>query len=76
MRSIPSDIEIARSVQLSPISSIAGKLGLNEDVLEQYGKFKAKVLVNLFRRHLFVLLQSWFLSLLLIRRLLARAKQL
>ena len=46
MRSIPSDIEIARSVQLSPISSIAGKLGLNEDVLEQYGKFKAKVLVK------------------------------
>ena len=46
MRSIPSDIEIASSVQLSPISSIAGKLGLNEDVLEQYGKFKAKVLVK------------------------------
>ena len=46
MRSIPSDIEIARSVQLSPISSIAGKLGLNEDVLEQYGKFNAKVLVK------------------------------
>lgn len=46
MRSIPSDIEIARSVQLSPISSIAGKLGLNEDILEQYGKFKAKVLVK------------------------------
>lgn len=46
MRSIPSNIEIARSVQLSPISSIAGKLGLNEDVLEQYGKFKAKVLVK------------------------------
>ena len=38
-----TDIEIANSVKLRPISEIAGKLGLIEDDFEQYGKYKAKV---------------------------------
>ncbi len=38
-----SDIEIAQSAQLRDINVIAAKLGLNGDVLEQYGKYKAKV---------------------------------
>ena len=38
-----TDIEIANSVELRPISEIAGKLGLKEDDFEQYGKYKSKV---------------------------------
>ncbi len=38
-----TDIEIAREVKLKPITEIAEKLGLFEDDLELYGKYKAKV---------------------------------
>ncbi len=38
-----SDIEIAHSVKLQPIQSIAAKIGISEDVLEPYGKYIAKV---------------------------------
>ena len=38
-----SDIEIARNAELKPIKDIASSLGLNEDELELYGKYKAKV---------------------------------
>ncbi len=38
-----SDIEIAESCNLQPISRIAAKLGLKEDDLEFYGRYKAKI---------------------------------
>ena len=38
-----SDIEIAREVTLRPITEIAAKLGLTEEEIELYGKYKAKV---------------------------------
>ena len=38
-----SDIEIARESVLRPIGEIAAKLGLKEEEIEQYGKYKAKV---------------------------------
>lgn len=38
-----TDIEIANSVKLSPISAVAAKLGIAEDDLEAYGRYKAKV---------------------------------
>lgn len=38
-----SDIEIAESVQMQDIRVIAQQLGLSEDQLELYGKYKAKV---------------------------------
>ncbi len=38
-----TDIEIAREVTLRPIGEIAAKLGLGEDEIELYGKYKAKV---------------------------------
>ncbi len=41
-----TDIEIAQSVELQPIQSIAKKLNLFEDKLEQYGKYKAKINVT------------------------------
>jgi formate--tetrahydrofolate ligase len=38
-----TDIEIARSVALKPIKDIAQRLGIAEDDLELYGRFKAKL---------------------------------
>ncbi|MDR0835174.1 MAG: formate--tetrahydrofolate ligase, partial [Tannerella sp.] len=38
-----TDIEIAQSIQMQPVTAIAGRLGINADDLELYGKFKAKV---------------------------------
>jgi len=44
-----SDIEIAQDATMLPISEVAAKVGLTEDQLEHYGKFKAKVDVNSLR---------------------------
>ena len=38
-----SDIEIAQSTPMRPITDIAKVAGVDEDYLEQYGKYKAKV---------------------------------
>ena len=38
-----SDIEIAESCVMQPITRIAAKLGLKEDDLELYGRYKAKI---------------------------------
>ncbi|PWT30751.1 formate--tetrahydrofolate ligase [Limosilactobacillus reuteri] len=41
-----TDIEIADQATLEPITEIAEKLGLSEDKIEQYGKYKAKIDLN------------------------------
>lgn len=38
-----SDIEIAQAATMKPIVEVAAKLGLKEDDLELYGKYKAKI---------------------------------
>ncbi len=38
-----SDIEIAQECKLKPITEIAAKAGIEEEYLEQYGRYKAKV---------------------------------
>ncbi|MCM0598172.1 formate--tetrahydrofolate ligase [Periweissella fabalis] len=38
-----TDIEIAQAAEIEPIVKIAEKLGLTEDEIEQYGKYKAKL---------------------------------
>ncbi|MCD7950142.1 MAG: formate--tetrahydrofolate ligase [Erysipelotrichaceae bacterium] len=38
-----TDVEIAQAAEMEPIVKIAEKVGLNEDDLELYGKYKAKV---------------------------------
>ena len=43
MNSIPSDIEIAQSHKLRPITEIAETAGVDGDYLELYGRYKAKV---------------------------------
>lgn len=45
-----TDIEIAQSTKLRPITEIAEKLGIQEDELELYGKYKAKLNDSLFAR--------------------------
>jgi methylenetetrahydrofolate dehydrogenase (NADP+)/methenyltetrahydrofolate cyclohydrolase/formyltetrahydrofolate synthetase len=40
---VPSDIEIAQEAKMRPILDIAKALGLSEDDLDLYGKYKAKV---------------------------------
>ncbi|HEV8653433.1 MAG TPA: formate--tetrahydrofolate ligase [Actinomycetes bacterium] len=39
----PTDLEIARSAKLKPLSDIAGQMGLGEHLLEPYGEGVAKV---------------------------------
>ncbi len=47
---VPSDIEIAQNAELHPIVEIAQKLGIEEDELELYGKYKAKVSPEVWER--------------------------
>ncbi len=45
-----SDIEIARSATISPIADIAATLGLTPDEPEYYGKYKAKLPLNVINK--------------------------
>ena len=40
---VPSDIAIAQAAKLRPIRDVAAELGLSDDELEVYGKYKAKI---------------------------------
>ncbi|QSQ08915.1 Formate--tetrahydrofolate ligase [Koleobacter methoxysyntrophicus] len=40
---IPADIEIAQSASMKPIQEIAEDIGLSEEYLDLYGKYKAKI---------------------------------
>ena len=43
MLKMPSDIEIAQQAKLLPIKDVASQIGIKEDELEFYGKYKAKL---------------------------------
>lgn len=45
-----SDIEIAQQAHMLPITEIAKRLGIGEEDLELYGRYKAKLSMNLLRR--------------------------
>lgn len=47
---VPSDIEIAQRAKLRPITSVAEDLGLGVDDIDQYGKYKAKLPLELATR--------------------------
>jgi formate--tetrahydrofolate ligase len=47
---VPSDIDIAQSATLRPITAIAADLGLSPDDIDQYGKYKAKLPLELATR--------------------------
>ena len=44
------DIEIARSVKLDYITEVANKIGIEDDELELYGKYKAKISDSVYDR--------------------------
>ena len=46
-----SDIEIAQENKMFPIKDIAEKVGLSEDNIEYYGKYKAKVDYNILKNN-------------------------
>jgi formate--tetrahydrofolate ligase len=48
---VPSDIDIARQARMLPIEKIADKLNIPTDDLDHYGKYKAKVSLDLFNSH-------------------------
>jgi len=50
VKPVPSDLEIAQAAELQPIREIAGSMGLTEDDLELYGKYKAKVHLDVLER--------------------------
>ncbi len=45
-----SDIQIAQEATLKPIIEVAHELGLGEDDLDLYGKYKAKIHLDVFKR--------------------------
>ena len=47
---VPSDIEIAQEAKMRPILEYAKELGLTEDDLDLYGKYKAKVHLDVLDR--------------------------
>lgn len=42
-----TDVQIAQGAKMKPITEVAAKLGISEDYLIQYGKYKAKVSLDL-----------------------------
>ncbi len=47
---VPSDIEIAQNVKMRPIEDVAAELGLGRDDLDFYGKYKAKIPLEIAQR--------------------------
>ena len=45
-----SDIQIAQEATMEPIVDVAKKIGLSEDDLEMYGKYKAKIKFDTYQR--------------------------
>jgi formyltetrahydrofolate synthetase len=50
VKSVPSDIEVAQAARLEPIVRVAEKVGLGEDDLDLYGKYKAKIHLDVLDR--------------------------
>ena len=50
VKPVPSDIEIAQAAELLPIREIMAQLGLTEDDVDLYGKYKAKVHLDVLKK--------------------------
>jgi methylenetetrahydrofolate dehydrogenase (NADP+)/methenyltetrahydrofolate cyclohydrolase/formyltetrahydrofolate synthetase len=50
VKPVPSDIEIAQAAEMLPIRQIMGQLGLVEDDVDLYGKYKAKVHLDVLKK--------------------------
>ena len=44
------DIEIAKNAKMKNIKEIAEKININEEYIEQYGKYKAKINLDIFKK--------------------------
>ncbi|WP_312338646.1 formate--tetrahydrofolate ligase [Anaerospora hongkongensis] len=45
-----SDIEIAQAAKMLPIGQVADKLGIEPEFIEQYGKYKAKISLDIYEK--------------------------
>lgn len=50
MKNVPSDLEIAQAHKMIPITEIAKSIGLGEGDIDQYGKYKAKINLDVLRK--------------------------
>jgi formyltetrahydrofolate synthetase len=50
VRPVPPDIAIAQSARLRPVAEVAAGLGLGDDDLDLYGKYKAKIHLDVLER--------------------------
>ena len=50
VKPVPSNIEIAQAAKLEPISRVARQVSLKEDDLDLYGKYKAKIHLDVLER--------------------------
>ncbi len=50
VKPVPSDIDIAQAAEMLPILEIADQLGLTMDDLDLYGKYKAKVHLDVVKK--------------------------
>src|SRR5207249_12228774 len=47
---VPTDIDIAQAAELRPVADIAAELGLDDEEIELYGRYKAKVRLSALAR--------------------------
>lgn len=50
MKVVPSDLEIAQNHKMIPITQLAESIGLGEDDIDLYGKYKAKINLDVIRK--------------------------
>jgi len=50
VKNVPCDLEIAQAARVKPIIEIARQIGIREDELELYGKYKAKISLSILDR--------------------------
>ncbi len=50
LKKVPSDLKIAQAAKLKPVLEIARQIGIKEDELELYGKYKAKISLSILGR--------------------------
>lgn len=70
-----TDIQIAQEATMLPIKDVAASIGIKEDDLELYGKYKAKISDELINRTKKILTESSYSLQLLTRLLQGRERQ-
>lgn len=53
-----SDIQIAQEAKMEPIKNVAEKLGLCEDDIEYYGKYKCKISLDVYDKVKIIIKES------------------